>query len=79
MRDGRCGGGQRTRLEEAADPWAPPGGDPRGAARGVVALLLGQSSPPGGPVKEFSLLFLSLNLHLNFQFVLNLFLVKCTI
>ena len=57
MRDGRCGGGQRTRLEEAADPWAPPGGDPRGAARGVVALLLGQSSPPGGPVKEFSLLF----------------------
>jgi hypothetical protein len=57
VRDGRCGGGQRTRLEEAADPWAPPGGDPRGAARGVVALLLGQNSPPGGPVKEFSLLF----------------------
>jgi hypothetical protein len=45
VRDGRCGGGQRTRLEEAADPWAPPGGDPRGAARGVVALLLGQNSP----------------------------------
>jgi hypothetical protein len=56
--DGRCGGGQRTRLEEAADPWAPPGGDPRGAARGVVALLLGQNSPLAALLRSLVFFFI---------------------